>query len=110
MVMARLHLRLHEVEGATLLPGRLEDRLAQVEPEEVDSVIIDPPRAGVTPPVLDELARLGPERIVYVSCDPATLARDLASLSDDGYRVRAQTLVDMFPQTYHVETVSLLHR
>ncbi|MFY9616003.1 MAG: class I SAM-dependent RNA methyltransferase [Candidatus Dormiibacterota bacterium] len=110
VVLARLHIRLHQVENATILPGRLEDRLAQVEPEEVDSVLIDPPRAGITPPVIDELVRLAPERIVYVSCDPATLARDLASLADDGYAVQAQTLVDMFPQTYHVETVSLLQR
>ncbi|MDP9325864.1 MAG: TRAM domain-containing protein [Candidatus Dormibacteraeota bacterium] len=110
VVLARLHIRLHEVEHATILPGRLEDRLAQVEPEEVDSVIIDPPRAGMTPAVIDELARLAPERIVYLSCDPATLARDLASLADDGYAVQAQALVDMFPQTYHIETVSLLQR
>ena len=54
-VMARLHLRLHEVENAVMLPGRVEDRLTQVEPEEVDSVIVDPPRAGCSPPVLDEL-------------------------------------------------------
>jgi 23S rRNA (uracil1939-C5)-methyltransferase len=110
VVLARLHLRLHEVETATLLPGRLEDRLAQVEPEEVDNVIVDPPRAGLAPAVVDELVRLQPERIVYVSCDPATLARDLASLSGDGYTVVEQTLVDMFPQTFHIETVSLLQR
>ncbi len=110
VMLARLHVRLHELEAVTLLPGRLEDRLAQVEPEEVDSVIVDPPRAGCSPPVLDELVRLAPERMVYVSCDPATLARDLASLGDDGYHVVAQTLVDMFPQTFHLETVSLIQR
>jgi 23S rRNA (uracil1939-C5)-methyltransferase len=110
VMLARLHVRLHELEAVTLLPGRLEDRLAQVEPGEVDSVIVDPPRAGCSPPVLDELVRLAPERMVYVSCDPATLARDLASLGDDGYHVVAQTLVDMFPQTFHLETVSLIQR
>jgi 23S rRNA (uracil1939-C5)-methyltransferase len=109
-VMARLHLRLHEVSDAVVLPGRVEDRLTQLEPEEVDSVIVDPPRAGCAPPVLDELARLSPARIVYVSCDPATLGRDLASLAGDGYRPVAQTLVDMFPQTYHIETVTLLQK
>jgi 23S rRNA (uracil1939-C5)-methyltransferase len=109
-VLARLHARLHEVGELTLLQGRLEERLPQVEPEEVDSVIVDPPRAGCSPPVLDELARLEPARIVYVSCDPATLARDLASLADDGYRVVAQSMIDMFPQTYHIETVTLLQK
>jgi len=58
--------------------------------------------------VLAEVARLHPQRLVYVSCDPATLGRDLARLQRHGYRVEAQALVDMFPQTYHVETVSLL--
>ena len=108
--LARLHMRLHGVEGSTVLAGRLEDRLALLEPEEVDSVIVDPPRAGCTPKVIRELARLQPERLVYVSCDPATLARDLQALGLHGYQVAAQTLVDMFPQTYHVETVNLIQK
>jgi tRNA/tmRNA/rRNA uracil-C5-methylase (TrmA/RlmC/RlmD family) len=107
-VLARLHLRLHGVENATVLAGRLEDKLFQLEPDEVDSMIVDPPRAGCAPPVLAEVARLRPRRLVYVSCDPATLGRDLGRLQEHGYRVESQALVDMFPQTYHVETVSLL--
>ena len=107
-VLARLHARLHGLEGATILCGRVEDKLAQLEPDEVDSLIVDPPRAGCAPTVVAQVARLRPKRIVYVSCDPATLGRDLARLSAHGYEAEAQALVDMFPQTYHVETVTLL--
>jgi 23S rRNA (uracil1939-C5)-methyltransferase len=107
-VLARLHVRLHGVAKAAVLAGRVEDKLFQLEPDEVDSMIVDPPRAGCAPPVLAEVARLHPQRLVYLSCDPATLGRDLARLHHNGYRVEAQALVDMFPQTYHVETVSLL--
>ncbi len=107
-ILARLHVRLHGVEQAAVLAGRVEDKLFQLEPDEVDTLVVDPPRAGCAPPVLAEVARLRPRRMVYVSCDPSTLGRDLARLAEHGYRVEAQTLVDMFPQTYHIETVSLL--
>ncbi|HXA42387.1 MAG TPA: TRAM domain-containing protein [Candidatus Solibacter sp.] len=107
-ILARLHVRLHGVEQSSVLAGRLEDKLFQLEPDEVDTLVVDPPRAGCAPPVLAEVARLHPRRMVYVSCDPSTLGRDLARLAAHGYRVEAQTLVDMFPQTYHIETVSLL--
>jgi 23S rRNA (uracil1939-C5)-methyltransferase len=107
-VLARLHVRLHGVDSALVLAGRLEDKLFQLEPDQVDSMIVDPPRAGCAPPVLAEVARLHPKRLVYLSCDPATLGRDLARLREHGYRVEVQALVDMFPQTYHIESVSLL--
>lgn len=110
LVMARLHARLHGVEEVTLLPGTVEERLPQLEPGEADAVILDPPRAGCHPAVLAELDRLRPGRIVYVSCDPSTLGRDLGRLAAAGFQVTAQAVVDMFPQTYHIESVTLLTR
>ncbi len=74
-----------------------------------DVVITDPPRAGMHPKVVDQLLKLAPEKIVYVSCNPATQARDIALLTEK-YSVEAVQPVDMFPQTHHVENVALLVR
>ena len=76
--------------------------------ERADVIFMDPPREGSTPQFLDSVARMAPKRVVYVSCNPETLARDLALLTKKGYRVESSTPVDMFPQTEHIETVVLL--
>jgi 23S rRNA (uracil1939-C5)-methyltransferase len=73
-------------------------------------VVLDPPRAGCDPRVLNSVLRLSPGKIVYVSCDPGTLARDLALLAQSGYRAREVQPVDLFPHTPHIETVVLLTR
>ena len=73
-----------------------------------DVVVVDPPRAGCTETVLRTFANMKPQRIVYVSCNPATLARDLAILKELGYITKKVQPVDLFPQTFHVETVVLL--
>lgn len=75
-----------------------------------DVIITDPPRKGMDEPVLNALAAMAPERIVYVSCDPGTLARDLKRLTERGYTPLRATAVDMFPRTHHVETVVLLEQ
>lgn len=75
-----------------------------------DVVVVDPPRKGCSPETLAAVARMGPERVVYVSCDPATLARDLAVFSQNGYRCERVKPVDMFPRTSHVECVALMSR
>ncbi|HUU53892.1 MAG TPA: 23S rRNA (uracil(1939)-C(5))-methyltransferase RlmD [Armatimonadota bacterium] len=72
-----------------------------------DVVILDPPRKGCGPVVLAHVARLQPRRIVLVSCHPATLARDLKNLSEHGYACRRLQPIDMFPQTWHIETVAV---
>ncbi len=77
---------------------------------QIDAAILDPPRKGVSPEVLARVTALHPERLVYVSCDPSTLARDLALLCQHGYVVEWAQPLDMFPQTYHVETVVKLTR
>ncbi len=73
-----------------------------------DVIILDPPRAGCEQPLLEAVVKAAPERIVYVSCDPATLARDIKWLGEHGYEFREATPCDMFPWTGHVETVCLL--
>jgi 23S rRNA (uracil1939-C5)-methyltransferase len=75
-----------------------------------DLVIVDPPRAGLGSEVCQRLAAAQPSQIVYVSCDPSTLARDLRTLQPSGYRPVALTLIDLFPQTFHLETVATLER
>jgi 23S rRNA (uracil1939-C5)-methyltransferase len=75
-----------------------------------DVIVVDPPRAGCTPVVLETIARMNPTRIVYVSCNPASLARDLKILEDLGYKAKEAQPVDMFPQTSHVETVARIEK
>ena len=78
--------------------------------ERFDSVILDPPRKGCDPALIDALGILKPTRVLYVSCDPATLARDVKLLSARGFRLEWVTPVDMFPWTGHVETVALMSK
>jgi len=73
-------------------------------------VVADPPRAGFHPKALHALVRLAPSRIVYVSCNPATLARDVGELVRSGYRLRWVQPVDMFPHTPHIEAVARLDK
>ena len=78
--------------------------------ERADVIFMDPPREGSTPQFIESVARMAPKRVVYVSCNPETLARDLALLTKKGYRVESSTPVDMFPHTEHVETVCALSK
>lgn len=77
---------------------------------EPEFVLLDPPRAGLTPGIMKQLARIAPARITYVSCDPPTLARDLGPLSATGYEISGIHLLDLFPQTFHIEAVVRLRR
>lgn len=74
---------------------------------ELDALVVDPPRAGLEPSVVDSIAAARPARVAYVSCDPQTWARDVERFASRGFRLARVTPVDMFPQTYHVETVSI---
>ncbi len=94
------HVSLYEAPAEVALAHLVESGL------QPDIVVLDPPRSGLPRDVVDALAALRPQTIAYVSCDPATLARDGKRLARHGYRLRSLTPFDMFPQTYHIETVS----
>ncbi len=91
---------------AETAPGDAARALPDVE--EFDLALVDPPRSGLATEVLSALVASRPRAIVYVSCDPATLARDVRSLAEQGYALETAWPVDLFPQTWHVETVALL--
>lgn len=77
---------------------------------ELDALVVDPPRAGLADGVVESIAAASPERVVYISCNPATWARDVARFESNGYRLARVRPVDLFPQTYHVEVASLFER
>ena len=82
------------------------DQLLERFPSEDTTIILDPPRKGCHQEGLDMLAKARPRQVIYVSCHPATLARDLKWLSENGYELKKVTPLDMFPQTQHVECVA----
>jgi 23S rRNA (uracil1939-C5)-methyltransferase len=97
------------IASARFIVGRVEQALRELD-QPFDAAILDPPRRGCHPQALESLLRLAPPRLVYVSCQPATLARDLKRLVGGGYRVLRVQPVDLFPQTPHIESVSVLAR
>lgn len=97
---------LDEFENVELYVGSAEDVLPSLDVKP-DVVLVDPPRAGLEKSVLDALISMQPAKIVYVSCDPSTLARDAKRLLAVGYRLRVAQPFDMFPQTYHIESISI---
>lgn len=96
---------LADLDNVDLIEGSVEAVLPELEGP-YDAAVLDPPRAGVDGAALDALVALGPRALVYVSCEPSTLARDAKRLAAHGYRLLAVTPVDMFPQTYHIECVA----
>lgn len=109
---ARANARNNDLPEAHFFAGDARTVLPQVLAEHGTPrvVVLDPPRAGAGGKVMRRIARAAPARIIYVSCNPTTLARDLAELGPFGYRVSVVQPLDLFPQTYHVETVVVLDR
>ena len=95
-----------ELDHVELLEGKAQSALPHLK-QSVDLMLLDPPRSGAGEKVVDEMVRLAPRRIAYVSCDPATLARDARRLTERGYRLVEVQPIDLFPQTFHVESVAL---
>jgi 23S rRNA (uracil1939-C5)-methyltransferase len=106
---AKINARLNSVDNAEFICAKTEDYIDSFVGKELQIVVLDPPRAGVHPKVINSLLRIKPERIIYVSCNPTTLARDLVLLGE-GYKIEAVQPIDMFPQTYHIEVVAKLAR
>lgn len=100
------------VENAEFFQGDAADIAAKLSAEGLrpDVITVDPPRKGLAPQVIASIAEMSPERVVYISCDPATLGRDMKIFGGYGYQARRAEAVDMFPRTRHVEAVCLLSR
>ncbi|MEG0772735.1 23S rRNA (uracil(1939)-C(5))-methyltransferase RlmD [Clostridium sp.] len=109
---AKENARANGVTNAEFIVGKSEEEIPTLIKRGIkaDVVVVDPPRKGCEESLLKALAEIKPKRIVYVSCDPATLARDLAVLDNLGYKTMEIQPVDMFPQGHHVETVCLIER
>lgn len=110
---AKKNAALNHMDNTEFFVGKAEEVLPQQYAEKgiyADVIVVDPPRKGCDENCLNTMLKMQPERIVYVSCDSATLARDLKILCDGGYELKKVRPVDMFPQTVHVETVCLLSR
>ena len=104
--------RANGIANCTFVTGEVRHVIPELARQglRADVAVADPPRAGFHPKALSALVALAPARIVYVSCNPATLARDLADLVRGGYRLEWVQPVDMFPQTPHIEAVARLRR
>ena len=110
---ARTNARLNNLENVEFFVGKAEEVLPeQYEKNHItaDVIVVDPPRKGCDPLCLDTIIRMSPERVVYVSCDSATLARDVKYLGENGYEVKRIRCCDMFGHSGHVETVVLMSK
>ena len=109
---AATNAKLNEIRNARFYSGDVRTSLRELVAEagKPDLVVVDPPRAGLSQKVVRRLIEAGPERIVYVSCNPTTLAPNAAQLTEAGYALTRVRPVDMFPQTPHIECVALLER
>ena len=104
---ARFNIERNGITQCRMKRGRVEEVLKNWNGEAPDLVVLDPPRSGGKE-VVNQIIGLKPKRIAYVSCDPTTLSRDLRLFSEKGYSLQEVSLIDMFPQTYHMEVVALL--
>lgn len=109
---ARENARRNGAENVSFFCGDAADVAARLAAEDLrpDVVVVDPPRKGLEESVIGSIAQMAPDRVVYVSCDPGTLARDVKRFAQRGYRLEKAVAVDMFPRTVHVETAAKLVR
>ena len=104
---ANINKKINNVENIEFILGKVEDKLDFISNNNIDTVIVDPPRSGLHKKVIPILEKISPKIVIYVSCDPITMARDIKLLSNN-YELVEVTPYDMFPNTYHVECVAVL--
>ncbi|MBQ1281299.1 MAG: 23S rRNA (uracil(1939)-C(5))-methyltransferase RlmD, partial [Oscillospiraceae bacterium] len=104
---ARNNAKLNGIENAEFLCADCAEGFSEILEKEgrLDFVIVDPPRKGLVPSVIEDIAKSGAPKVIYVSCDPATLSRDISLFAEQGYKALSARPFDMFPQSGHVETV-----
>lgn len=107
VIAAKRNADINNIENIKFICGRVEDYIDRFN--NIDLIIVDPPRSGLDKKTINNIKRINPKEIIYVSCDPMTLVRDLKELKED-YLIKEITPVDMFPNTHHVECVCLLCR
>lgn len=109
---ARANAKLNGISNVEFILGESETVIPRLYEEGIraDVIVVDPPRKGCDEKLLEIIAKMAPKRMVYVSCNPSTMARDLKYLTEKGYEVKEVQPVDQFPQTVHVETVALMSR
>lgn len=107
---ARENLALNRIENVDLIAADVNKALPPGIPDKIDLVVVDPPRPGLSPEAIAWINRLNPDTVVYVSCNPSTLARDLKLFLQGPYTIEAVEPFDLFPNTYHVESLTLLRR
>ena len=95
------------MKNINFICGKVEDNLENIS--EIDTIIVDPPRVGLKRSAINDILKINANRIIYVSCNSVTLARDLNYLKDD-YKIESIKLFDLFPNTHHVESVVLLNK
>ncbi len=109
VIAARENAALNGLDNCEFIAGDVLKVIDNIK-DKPDLIVLDPPRDGIHPKALEKIIDYGVDRLVYISCKPTSLARDLVMLQERGYKVERVCCVDMFPNTVHVETVILLHR
>ena len=106
---AGVNAKLNNINNCEFIAGDVLKKLDEVE-EKPDIIVLDPPRDGVHPKALKKIVDYGVDTIVYISCKPTSLVRDLEYITENGYEIKKVACVDMYPYNYHVETVCLLSK
>ena len=106
---ANNNIELNNIKNVSFICDKVENKIDELKNKKIDNIIMDPPRSGSDKKSLNSILEIEPKQIIYISCNPVTLARDYNTLNEK-YKIKEITLFDMFPSTYHVETVMILEK